>query len=189
MDASWKKNQCKEKLAVPGLNDKQIKALEVVLSYIDADEKIQDIRWAAYMLATFWHETAGTFQSIAEYGKGKGRKYGEPVEYDGVLRVYYGRGFVQLTHLGNFLKMGKELGLGDKLARDPDLLLRDYELSYKVSSVGMVKGLFTGKKLSDYINGDKCDYFNARRIINGISGAQLVADKAKIMEKMLRDRK
>jgi len=36
-------------------------------------------------------------------------------------------------------------------------------------TIGMIKGLFTGKKLSDYLTDTKKDYFNARRIINGLN--------------------
>ena len=34
--------------------------------------------------------------------------------------------------------------------------------------VGMRDGWFTGKKLSDYINNDEVDFYNARRIVNGL---------------------
>ena len=37
--------------------------------------------------------------------------------------------------------------------------------TYNIMKYGFVNGTFTGKKLTDYIDGDKLDYFNARRII------------------------
>ena len=43
----------------------------------------------------------------------------------------------------------------------------------------MVLGMFTGKKLSDYIGPGKCDYVAARRIINGTDRAKLVAHYAR----------
>jgi hypothetical protein len=43
--------------------------------------------------------------------------------------------------------------------------------------VGMTKGLFTGKKLSDYFNDKLDDWINARRIINGTDKNEFVADK------------
>jgi hypothetical protein len=38
----------------------------------------------------------------------------------------------------------------------------------------MAHGIYTGKKLSDYINADKCDFLNARRIVNGTDKAELI---------------
>jgi hypothetical protein len=53
-------------------------------------------------------------------------------------------------------------------------------------TVGMIKGLFTGKKLSDYLTDTKKDYFNARRIINGLNEAEHIKKYAKDFEKCLR---
>mgnify|MGYP000863126929 FL=1 len=39
----------------------------------------------------------------------------------------------------------------------------------------MYEGLFTGKKLSDYINIISEDYFNARKIVNGLDRADIIA--------------
>ena len=47
----------------------------------------------------------------------------------------------------------------------------------------MHKGLFTGKKLSDYINATKTDYLNARRIINGVDRADDIKGYAEKLEK------
>ena len=188
MDTSWKKNKCDKPLVVEGLPEKRLKALEFFLARIDADDKVEDIRHAAYILATVWHETAATFLPIEEYGKGRGRLYGQSVIYKGHSHVYYGRGFVQLTHLAVYLHVGKAIGMGDELACNPELAL-DYDISYKICSEGMRRGLFTSKKLNDYIVvGEKCDYRHARQIINGMSGADNVAEKAVKMEKMLRNR-
>jgi hypothetical protein len=51
---------------------------------------------------------------------------------------------------------------------------------------GMRRGLFTGKKLSDYIDGDRCDYKNARRIINGLDKWELIQQYAQTLEPTLR---
>lgn len=52
--------------------------------------------------------------------------------------------------------------------------------------LGMKEGWFTGRKLSDYINQSKKDYLNARRIINGMDKASLIAGYAETFEKALR---
>jgi hypothetical protein len=49
----------------------------------------------------------------------------------------------------------------------------------------MRAGAFTGKKLSDYISASKCDYTNARRIINGVDRADLIAGYAAKFERIL----
>jgi len=123
------------------------------------------------MLATVKHECADKWQPIEEYGKGKGRKYGTAVTVTGsdgkkYSNVYYGLGYVQLTWDYNYKNMSGFILKNDSLYIDPSLAL-DPADAYKIMSYGMRKGSFTGKKLSDYINGSKCDYKNARRIING----------------------
>jgi putative chitinase len=46
--------------------------------------------------------------------------------------------------------------------------------------VGMNRGMFTGKKLSDYFSGTTEDWVNARRIINGTDRAALIAGYGRI---------
>jgi hypothetical protein len=43
----------------------------------------------------------------------------------------------------------------------------------------MINGSFTGKKLGDYFNAAKEDWINARRIINALGKANIIADHAK----------
>jgi hypothetical protein len=40
-------------------------------------------------------------------------------------------------------------------------------------------GTFTGKKLSDYFNEDREEWKNARRIVNGLDRAEIIASHAK----------
>jgi len=68
---------------------------------------------------------------------------------------------------------------------NPDLLLTQ-EWSTPVTIYSMKTGLYTGKKLSDYIHQSKKDYVNARRIINGMDKAKLIAGYADIFERALR---
>lgn len=159
-------------------------AIENLLNMIEADLNNWfsnvGIRQMAYMLATVKHETADTYEPITEYGKGKGKKYGIADKATG--QVYYGRGYVQLTWKENYEKFANLLNLD--LVYSPDLA-KESETAYKIMSLGMRQGLFTGKKLSDYIAEDKCDYTNARRIINGTDRAALIAGYAQKFEKCL----
>lgn len=71
----------------------------------------------AYALATIEHETDGTFQPIEEI---QGRISARRLGYEGG-EDYFGRGFIQLTHLRNYKIMGERIGLGDKLVDNPEL--------------------------------------------------------------------
>jgi hypothetical protein len=132
----------------------------------------------AYILATAYHETARTMQPIAEYGKGRGRKYGVPGRNGG--QIPYGRGFVQTTWDVNYERTDRELGLGGALVKNYDLLLTDMDIAAKAAVRGMVEGWYTGKKLADYFADGKCDFVGARRIINGTDKAQAIAGYARL---------
>ncbi len=165
--------------------------LEELLKSIEDDPEVQDIRWAAYMLATVKHECADQWQPIEEYGKGIGRSYGEKIEIIGsdgktYYNAFYGRGYVQLTWKDNYERMGEALGFGDKFLTHPQLVLQS-EIAYKIMSLGMRKGFFTGKKLEDYINDDLSDYKNARRIICGLDRWRLIKSYALALEEILED--
>jgi hypothetical protein len=162
------------------LTQEQVDGLNALLGAAASDETITDLRWLAYMLATTYHETARTIQPVEEIGKGRGRPYGTEDPLTG--QVYYGRGYVQLTWKRNYQKFGDLLGVD--LASDPALALAP-GTAYRIMSVGMIKGLFTGKKLPDYINDKKCDYVNARRIINALDKADLIAGYAQKFQTIL----
>src|ERR1051325_900718 len=152
------------------LTQAQVNGIESILTSIENDPEVDDLRWAAYMMATVKHECADKWQPIEEYGKGKGRKYGSAVTIKGsdgktYKNVYYGRGYVQLTWDYNYKNMSQSILANDSMYCNPSLAL-DPSDAYKIMSYGMRKGSFTGKKLSDYIKGQACDYKNARRIIN-----------------------
>ena len=61
------------------LNGSQTSGLGALLSFLEQDRGVGDLRWAAYMLATVKHECANQWQPIEEYGKGQGMAYGNPV--------------------------------------------------------------------------------------------------------------
>ena len=169
------------------LNQSQADEIGFLVGEFDKDKSITYAQ-AAYMLTTVWHETASTMLPIAEYGKGKGRKYGQKYDIDGSVykgldHIYYGRGYVQLTWLSNYVLATKKIGTD--FVNNPDLVMQK-EYAVKILIQGMKDGWFTGKKLSDYINQSKKDYVNARRIINGTDKAQKIANEAIIFESALR---
>ena len=155
----------------------------------------------AYVLATTSWETAGKFKPIEEYGKGKGRKYGtwytnskgvkcgiagsggDTYLYSDYPHLYYGRGFAQLTHWVNYKFAGEQLGID--LINNPDLALQP-KYAAEILVKGSKEGWFTSKKLSDYINDKSKSYYQARRVINSLDKAQLIASYAVVFEKALR---
>lgn len=167
-------DQVKQRLFGGKLQQSQVDGMTAILDYWEEKFSEQDDRWLAYMLATTFHETAQTMQPIAEYGKGKGRKYGiaDPL----TKQVYYGRGFVQLTWKANYKAMSAVVTRD--LVVNPDLAMQT-DIATKIMFFGMTQGTFTGKKLADYFNSKKEDWVNARRIINGMDRAQLIADYGK----------
>lgn len=183
------------------LSQSQVDAINFIVEAMDKDKSITYPQ-GAYILATTWHETATTMFPIAEYGKGKGRPYGtwyknskgELYSYKNGNRntvylqseyphLYYGRGETQNTWFDNYEKLSKVFNVD--FLNNPDLLLTQ-EWSTPVTIYSMKSGLYTGKKLSDYINQSKKDYVNARRIINGMDKASLIAGYAETFEKALR---
>lgn len=138
----------------------------------------------AYVLGTTFWETARTMRPIAEYGKGKGKKYGKPGRNHG--QIPYGRGFVQTTWDENYERTDRELGLHGRLVKNYDLLLTDAGIAAEAIVTGMREGWYTGKKLSDYITLQKSDFRGARRIVNGTDKAQSIADLAKLYDTALK---
>jgi hypothetical protein len=161
------------------LTTPQVKGMEALL---DAAQSLADDE-IAYILATAFHETAETMQPIAEYGRGKGRKYGLPGRNRG--QIPYGRGFVQTTWDINYERTDRELGLGGKLIANYDLMLSDVAMAAKAAVRGMVEGWYTGKKLADYFDGGKCDFALARKIINGTDKAEKIGGYARLFLKAI----
>lgn len=156
----------------------QVQGVEALLDACEA-EGVTDSHAVAYVLATVWHETAHTMQPIAEYGKGKGRKYGVPGRNGG--QIPYGRGFVQTTWDENYERTDRELGLNGQLIANYNLLLTDVSMAAKAAVEGMKEGWYTGKKLSDYFHSGAADYVNARKIINGLDRADKIAGYARLI--------
>ncbi len=171
-----------------GLKDIQFQTYKQIIKYWNDHPDINDRRWLAYVMATAYHETQ--LRPVREGFKksdAAARKhvrwmwnkriitlpYHRPDPVTG--QVYYGRGYVQLTWAQNYKKMGEAIGMGDKLYRNPDLVL-DPEIASKVLFVGMLKGKFRyskrtrpkgWQKLRLFFNKKTENWYRARNIING----------------------
>lgn len=95
------------------------KAIPLIAQALE-DEGILDSNVLAYALGTIEHETDETFEPIEEIaGAVNARRFG----YEGGAN-YFGRGFIQITHLRNYRQIGRRIGLGDQLVKNPDLALK-----------------------------------------------------------------
>jgi Putative peptidoglycan binding domain len=161
----------------------------------------------AYMLATAFHETAHTMQpvretladsddraiAILERSWARGRMPWVKSAYwrkDKDGKSWLGRGLVQLTHKDNYEKLSPIVGV-DLVAR-PEAAM-EMDVAIKIMMEGMRLGLFTGRKLSDTLDGvDESDAEDAREfeasrpIINGKDKAAAIAAAAIVIEKAIR---
>ncbi|MFI5015882.1 MAG: glycoside hydrolase family 19 protein [Hyphomicrobiales bacterium] len=151
----------KEKF-ISNLTVSQMQGIHAILDYWQTKYQGSDSRMLAYILATAYQETAGTMHPIEEYGRGGGRPYGSPDPSNG--NVYYGRGILQLTWAQNYRLMGQIIGVD--LYGNPQLAL---ELNNSVAILieGLMRGVFAGRKLADFVGDDRADWINARRIVTG----------------------
>jgi putative chitinase len=178
------------------LSQSTVAGLELLGGHMESDPDVTDLRWAAYMLATVKHECANKWLPITEFGPKSyfdkyeagtpiGQRLGNTQPGDGWK--YRGRGYVQITGRANYEKMTRALALGpeENLVDDPDQALRPM-VAYRIMSLGMRTGLFTGRKLGDYINERGCDYRHARQIINALDQAELIQGYAETLERVVR---
>lgn len=153
----------------------------------------------AYVLATPIVETGGRYEAIHEQGPKSyfdkyepgtkiGKRLGNTHRGDGYR--YRGRGLVQITGRANYARVGREFGID--LLGNPDLAL-GLELAARILVVGTLKGWFTGKSLSDYIDdvddpddADLKEFVQARRTVNGTDKADVIAGHALAFEKALK---
>lgn len=175
------------------LKQSQVDGLTAILDKWEGEMPKDDDRWLAYMLGTAHHETGRTMQAVREtfastddkaiailekaFKAGKLTWVSTPYwRKDSKGRSWLGRGLVQLTHKSNYEKMAKETGID--LVGDPSQAM-NLGVAVEIMFKGMIKGSFTGKKLGDFFSTTKEDWRNARKIINGLEKADLVASYAK----------
>lgn len=170
--------------AFGSLNTSQVEGFERLLQAFGTAS--WPIAFAAYGLATGWHETDKRMQPVEEayYLGAKAAAYRKTLRY----HPWFGRGDVQLTWKGDdkqphygYTRADAELGLNGALLADPGLALRP-DISARVMTMGMENGWFTGKRLGDYLpragKGNAQQFTLARYIINGSDKAALIAGHA-----------
>jgi len=125
----------------------------------------------AYILATVKRETGDTFKPVRE-GDWIGHTSTEDYRKTHYRYYpYYGRGYVQITWDYNYQAYSEKLGID--LVTDPDKALDPY-IAMLILIDGFKNGVFTGKKLIDYVNDINIDFYQARRCINGLDHAEQI---------------
>lgn len=125
----------------------------------------------AYALATARWETNHTFKPVREAYWLSEEWRRNNLRY----HPYYGRGYVQLTWDTNYRQYSGIFGID--LVADPDRAL-EHPVSLFVLAHGMKIGLFTGRALEHYVRPGHVDFFNARKVINGLDKASQIAELA-----------
>ena len=146
-------------------------------------------RLLAYILASVFHETGGRMlpvrETLASTDAGaiaaleKAWKAGRLLQVktpywrkDKDGKSWFGRGDIQLTHKRNYEKLGKRINVD--LVGNPALAL-DLDISAEIAIVGMLEGLFSGRKLTEFFNFKADNPIGARAVVNGTDKAKLIA--------------
>lgn len=174
----------------------QVEGISAIINEYES-QQINNAHQLAYILATVFHETAKTMQPIEEYGKGRGYDYGKKLDigtgpghripYTQPDKIFYGRGHTQNTWLTNYRNLtnaAKKRGKEWDFVNHPELLLQ-MEPSIWATFYAMRNGTYTGKKLSNYFTSESTDFFNARKIINGMDKAETISGYASTFYKAI----
>lgn len=172
------------------LSPGELQGTDAILKYCEA----RGLKAAAtaYILATAYHETAGTMQPIDERGgngyftlhygiegnePARARREGNVNLGDGPR--FHGRGMVQVTWRGNYRRIGGLLGID--LENNPEKA-KELDVAVKILVEGMVHGWFTGVGLSHFLPAtgiaSESQFEQCRHIVNGIDQRQLIAGHA-----------
>ncbi|KQN49596.1 hypothetical protein ASE98_25090 [Pseudomonas sp. Leaf48] len=180
------------------------KIIIAINNYYESNPLKANLYEVSYMLATVRHEayyfpTGEFFSEKPEVGdlsyfnkydpilasdpidREKARKNGNTEEGDGYK--YRGRGCVHLTWKSNYRKFSNLLSFD--FISNPDAAAK-FEHSIPIMIIGMTEGIFTGKKLANYLNANEVDYLSARKIINGNDEKALIASYAEKFEAILK---
>lgn len=179
-------------LLAPAISQSEVDGLQAILAQVG---KWPSVAWAAYGLATAYHETWHTLQPVREVGSDAyltrmydpppaglhprvAKELGNIEPGDGVK--FCGRGYVQLTGRALYARAGQHLGM-PAMTDHPEVALEP-STAAAIMRAGMEQGWFTGRKLADFLPtsraATRAEFMAARRVINGQDRADQIADYA-----------
>ena len=178
------------------LSTAQKEGMDFLLDSLDKSEKFNLATQYAWILGMLHHECANTWQPVIEaYWLGNNRiqklyNY-YTSNFPGSLRgifptgveypTYEGRGYCQITLKGNYKKFRDVVKekFGVDILTDPNAVLTK-EISWFILETGIsYRPLsFSGVVLTDFINDEKTDYLHARKTVNGMYRAAMIAEYA-----------
>jgi peptidoglycan hydrolase-like protein with peptidoglycan-binding domain/predicted chitinase len=145
---------------------------------------VTDTNQIAYILATVEHESM-LGQWMEEFASGQAYEWradlGNNQWGDGPR--FKGRGYIQITGRMNYKRWSQLLGVD--LIREPHRA-SEPNLAAEIAVRGMRDGSFTNHRLDDHINEGKQDFYNARRIVNGLDRAEHIAAIAREYVRVLK---
>lgn len=174
------------------LQQPKVDRINFLLDEFDKSSVFDTRSKIAYAFATIKRETAETFAPVEEGYWITSNRVQKLYNYyanhnPGALKTifpngknginYLGRGYVQATHNFNAKKL--EDRTGKPYVKNPDLLLEKHN-AFEAMEIGMSEGIYTGKKLSNYFTDGGYDFYNARKIINGLDAASEIANNAEL---------
>ncbi|MBV5310889.1 hypothetical protein [Chromatium okenii] len=180
------------------LFQEQVDGINFLLDKMEHDERLTKAT-AAYIFATILHETGERMIPIRELGDEHYfiNRYDINTRFSNrvalILRMgnteigdgmkYRGAGYVQITWKDNYRRLGKLLGVD--LVNHPEKALEP-EIAYEIIVRGMLEGLFTGRRLDEFITADNQNFIKARHTVNGSDCAKEIGRKARLMYNVLR---
>jgi peptidoglycan hydrolase-like protein with peptidoglycan-binding domain len=134
---------------------------------------VTDTKQIAYILATVEHESM-LGQWMEELASGQAYEWRSDLGNNqwGDGPRFKGRGYIQITGRANYKRWSQLLGVD--LIGEPHRA-SEPEIAAEIAVRGMRDGSFTNHSLEDHINDDKQDFYNARRIVNGLDRAEQIA--------------
>lgn len=158
----------------------QIDAVMELVNVWDTTPALQKKERLAYILGTVFHETTGLLyptrecscrtnagaiacsKRLFDNGRASYKYYLRDAETG---HAYYGRGQTQLTLKDNFIRVGRSLGLGDRLKWVPDEALT-LPVSSRNSVLGLYNGWYRGGiGLKDFAFAADDDWVRARDVL------------------------
>ena len=165
------------------LNQDQVNGMNFILLKLDDSEVFNLANQYSGIISNIMIETDWTFQPIREKGGYNYFRYligrlgsrTHKEAYD-----FRGGGYIQTTGRLNYITMSpyvKKKFPEIDIVANPNQITNP-EVSWITLEAGLSKGLYTGKKITDYLNEFKTDYKNFRRCINGLDRANEIAGYA-----------